>query len=87
MRFECIHPFQDGNGRIGRLILLKECLKFGHTPFVISDGIKAFYYLGLKEWQRGGRLRLRETCGTGHDLFKLELKRLGYAHLVKGREL
>lgn len=87
VRFECIHPFQDGNGRIGRLILLKECLKFGHTPFVISDDIKAFYYLGLNEWRRGERLRLRDTCGTGQDLFKLELKRLGYTHLVKDREL
>ena len=50
VRFERIHPFQDGNGRVGRLILFKECLKHGIVPFIIEDGIKQFYYRGLKEW-------------------------------------
>ena len=51
-RFERIHPFQDGNGRVGRLILFKECLRFGIQPFIIDDDIKLYYYRGLKEWPR-----------------------------------
>ena len=50
--FECIHPFQDGNGRIGRLILFKECLKSNIVPFIIEDDLKMFYYRGLHEWNR-----------------------------------
>ena len=53
--FGRIHPFQDGNGRVERLILLKECLKYGITPFVIAENFKQFYYLGLKDWRQGRR--------------------------------
>jgi len=68
-RFECIHPFQDGNGRIGRLILFKECLRHGVVPFIISDDIKLFYYRGLKEWEREPGY-LRDTCLHAQDEFK-----------------
>ena len=50
-RFESIHPFQDGNGRVGRLIMFKECLKNGYVPFIIDEEHKMFYYRGLKEWE------------------------------------
>lgn len=68
-RFESIHPFQDGNGRVGRLLLFKECLRFGIVPFIIEDDIKLFYYRGLKEWptERG---YLRDTCLSAQDRFK-----------------
>ncbi len=68
-RFERIHPFQDGNGRVGRLILFKECLRCGFEPFIIDDELKAFYYRGLKEWERE-RGYLRDTCLTAQDKFK-----------------
>ena len=69
VRFERIHPFQDGNGRIGRLIMFKECLKYGIVPFIIEDQFKMFYYRGLKEWdnERGGLLK---TCLAAQDHFK-----------------
>lgn len=68
-RFERIHPFQDGNGRIGRLLLFKECLKYNIVPFIIDEELKLFYYRGLKEWQceRG---YLRDTCLMAQDKFK-----------------
>lgn len=50
VKFERIHPFQDGNGRVGRLIMFKECLKYNIVPFIIEDNLKIFYYRGLKEW-------------------------------------
>ena len=53
VKFECIHPFQDGNGRVGRLIMFKECLKYNIVPFIIEDNLKMFYYRGLKEWKKG----------------------------------
>ena len=87
VRFERIHPFQEGNGRVGRLVMLKECLKYGHTPFVIAENIKQFYYLGLQDWRFGHTARLKDTCGTGQDVFKLGLKQFGYADLVKEGEL
>lgn len=67
--FERIHPFQDGNGRIGRLLLFKECLKHGVVPFIIEDDLKLFYYRGLKEWDRE-RGFLMDTCLTAQDRFK-----------------
>jgi len=82
-RFERIHPFQDGNGRVGRLILLKECLKYGHTPFVIAESLRQFYYLGLDEWRKGRRTRLIETCRTGQDAFILGLRQFGHEKLAE----
>ncbi len=68
-RFESVHPFQDGNGRIGRLMLFKECLRFGIVPFIITDDMKLFYYRGLQNWptERG---YLRDTCLSAQDRFK-----------------
>ena len=68
-RFERIHPFQDGNGRVGRLILFKECLRNGMVPFIIGDDLKLFYYRGLQEWEHE-RGFLRDTCLTAQDRFK-----------------
>lgn len=66
--FEYIHPFQDGNGRVGRLIALKECLKNNIIPFIIEDSKKSFYYRGLSEWRRE-KGWLLDTCLDGQDTF------------------
>ncbi len=71
--FEKIHPFQDGNGRVGRLIAFKECLRFNIVPFIIENDKKLFYYRGLKEWNRE-RGFLIETCLDGQDTYKALLK-------------
>lgn len=71
-RFEAIHPFQDGNGRIGRLIMFKECLRNGIVPFIISDEMKMFYYRGLREW-KSERGFLTDTCLAAQDQFKKHL--------------
>ncbi len=68
-RFEAIHPFQDGNGRVGRLIMFKECLANGIVPFVITDELKYFYYRGLQQWPQI-REYLRDTCLTAQDEYK-----------------
>lgn len=68
-RFECIHPFQDGNGRVGRLIMFKECLKHNICPFIIDDRHKMFYYRGLQEWRKQ-KGYLRDTCLLMQDDFK-----------------
>lgn len=70
--FEKIHPFQDGNGRVGRLIAFKECLRFNIVPFIIEDSKKMFYYRGLKEWNNEQGF-LVETCLDGQDTYKVLL--------------
>ena len=67
--FERIHPFQDGNGRVGRLIAFKECLRFGIVPLIIEDSKKMFYYRGLSEWENE-KGYLTDTCLDGQDTFK-----------------
>ena len=67
--FERIHPFQDGNGRVGRLIALKECLRYGIVPFIIEDSKKMFYYRGLSEWEQEKGF-LTDTCLDGQDTFR-----------------
>lgn len=71
-RFESIHPFQDGNGRVGRLIMFKECLANGHVPFIITEELKLFYYRGLREWDNV-REYLLDTCLTAQDNYKVLL--------------
>ncbi len=73
VQFERIHPFQDGNGRIGRLIMLKECLKHNIVPFIIGEEHKLFYYRGLKEWD-SERGYLIDTCLSAQDKFKKVLE-------------
>lgn len=72
VNFERIHPFQDGNGRVGRLIMFKECLKYNIVPFIVEDNLKLYYYRGLKEWntQKG---YLIDTCLTAQDKYKTYL--------------
>lgn len=78
-RFEAIHPFQDGNGRVGRLIMFKECLANGIVPFIITDELKFFYYRGLQQWN-SVREYLLDTCLTAQDNYKtlLEYFRIKY---------
>ena len=79
VKFERIHPFQDGNGRVGRLIMFKECLKYNIVPFIIEDNLKMIYYRGLKEWndEKG---YLTDTCLTAQDKYKayLDYFRIAY---------
>lgn len=77
--FETIHPFQDGNGRVGRLIMFKECLKNNIVPFIITDELKMFYYRGLQNWPHIKEY-LRDTCLTAQDDYKalLDYFRISY---------
>ena len=79
VQFERIHPFQDGNGRVGRLIMFKECLKYNIVPFIIEDSLKLFYYRGLKEWDKE-KGYLTDTCLAAQDRYKayLDYFRIGY---------
>lgn len=79
VKFERIHPFQDGNGRVGRLIMFKECLKYNIVPFIIGDDLKLFYYRGLKEWDHE-KGYLTDTCLTAQDRYKayLDYFRIAY---------
>ena len=72
-RFEIIHPFQDGNGRVGRLIMFKECLKNNIVPFIIDEDLKMFYYRGLSEWNNE-KGYLTDTCLAAQDKFKKYLE-------------
>ena len=71
-RFEAIHPFQDGNGRVGRLVIFKECLANGYVPFIITEELKMFYYRGLREWNNV-RGYLLDTCLAAQDNYKAVL--------------
>ena len=71
-RFEAIHPFQDGNGRVGRLVMFKECLANGYVPFIITEELKMFYYRGLREWNNL-RGYLLDTCLAAQDNYKAML--------------
>ena len=79
VRFESIHPFQDGNGRVGRLIMFRECLKHNIVPFIITEELKLFYYRGIKEW-KNERGYLKDTCLTAQDAMKESLKAFGIAY-------
>lgn len=78
---ESIHPFQDGNGRVGRLVLFKECLRNSIVPFIIEDELKLFYYRGLQEWNKE-RGYLMDTCLSAQDKFKtyLDYYRIPYTN-------
>ena len=80
VQFERIHPFQNGNGRVGRLIMFKECLKYNIVPFIIDDELKMFYYCGLKEWNNE-KGYLTDTCLMAQNKYKeyLDYFRIDYS--------
>lgn len=78
-KFEQIHPFQDGNGRVGRLIIFKECLKHNIVPFIIDETHKFYYYRGLREFENELGY-LTDTCLSAQDNYKALLKYFGYEY-------
>ena len=80
-QFESIHPFQDGNGRIGRLIMFKECLNINIVPFIITDALKLYYYRGLNEWKRE-KGYLTDTVLTAQDQYKKYLDDLNKFNIL-----
>lgn len=80
VRFENIHPFQDGNGRVGRLIMFKECLKHNIVPFIITEELKMIYYNGIKNW-KNERGYLRDTCLTAQDEMNTTLDYFGIEYI------
>lgn len=80
-RFEAIHPFQDGNGRVGRLIMFRELIRWGYVPFIITDDLKMYYYNGLRNWP-GIKGYLLDTCLTAQDNFKLILRKFRIPFLL-----
>lgn len=78
-RFESIHPFQDGNGRVGRLIMFRECLRLGYVPFIITEELKIFYYNDLRNWSTV-KGYLMDTCLSAQDNFKIILRKFRLAY-------
>lgn len=84
-KFEKIHPFADGNGRVGRLIAFKECLRAGIVPAIILDKYRHFYLIGLKEYDEGSKERLLDTFKTGQDYSNLILNQMNFQSEVNKR--
>lgn len=87
VKFEQIHPFADGNGRVGRLIAFKECLKHNIMPSIILDEHRDFYILGLKEYDKFGSERLLETFRAGQDYSEQVLERMSFDGEINNRKL